>query len=141
MIFGQTANKRCLFRWKTEQSSFSIYYLGICISPLNDNLSLFARSFIYLISWLKLRSLRMKKKKFYFFPTLIHLLQKTFFCVFVHIQYHVCTIVFCWVSQSNHPVGSCTRWFSLIVAHYTHSHLGLPSAKSCWVFKICLLFS
>ena len=52
-----------------------------------------------------------------------------------------CANVVCMLglSQSNHPVGSCTRWFSLIVAHYTHSHLELPSAKSCWVFKICLL--
>ena len=146
MIYVQTANKRCFSLNQMEDwAKFVLIYLVfryICRYLLkNNDLSLLTRSFIFLISWLKLLSLQIKRNKFNLFPTLIHFLQKTFLGVFVHIQYHVCTIVFCWVSQSNHPVGSCTRWFSLIVAHYTHSHLELPSAKSCWVFKICLLFS
>ena len=134
MLYSITANKRCLNQME-DCSKFVLIYLVF----KRRLISTYLRSFIFLISWLKLLSLQIKRNKL--FPTLIHFLQKTFLCVFVHIQYHVCTIVFCWVSQSNHPVGSCTRWFSLIVAHYTHSHLGLPSAKSCWVFKICLLFS
>ena len=106
MIYVQTANKRCFSLNQMEDwAKFVLIYLVfryICRYLLkNNDLSLLTRSFIYLISWLKLLSLQIQRNKFNLFPTLVHFLKKTFFYVFVHIHYSIMCVQSCFVGSRN----------------------------------------